>query len=193
MSCFRVADQDAGNVGIESSILNSISGSPAAAVGFRSDGTIDGSPSFAGFQAVPISGRLPSGYEAAFESAANLGAINGGLTLANYYGFIARQPTSVSGTLTNIYGLYIEKQKVTNVTNSWGVFQADIGDLNQFAGAVINKPTTVSALPTCNAGLDGARMYVTDQNTAVAYRGAVTGGGSTHQAVLCSSSAWIQD
>lgn len=53
--------------------------------------------------------------------------------------------------------------------------------------------TTVGALPTCNAGTEGARHYVTDQNTVVAYRGATTGGGATRQAVLCSNSAWIQD
>jgi hypothetical protein len=39
----------------------------------------------------------------------------------------------------------------------------------------------------------GARFYVTDQNTAVGYRGAVTGGGSIREAVLCSNSSWIQD
>lgn len=54
-------------------------------------------------------------------------------------------------------------------------------------------PTTVASLPTCNAGYEGQRAYVTDQNTAVAYRGAVTGSGATRQAVLCSNSAWIQD
>ena len=92
-------------------------------------------------------------------------------------------------------GLYIEKQKVTNVTTGWGVFQVDINDWNQFAGPLINKPATVAALPTCSSSLDGARMYVTDQNTAVAYRGAVTGGGTTHQPVICNGAtpAWIQD
>lgn len=54
-------------------------------------------------------------------------------------------------------------------------------------------PTTVAGLPTCNAGSEGMRAYVTDQNTAVTYRGAVTGGGSTRQGVLCSNSAWIQN
>ncbi len=54
-------------------------------------------------------------------------------------------------------------------------------------------PTVVGSLITCNAGNEGVRAYVTDQNTAVAYRGAVTGGGSTRQAVLCSNNAWIQD
>ena len=53
--------------------------------------------------------------------------------------------------------------------------------------------TTVANLPGCNAVREGARYYVTDQNTAVSYRGAVTGLGTTRQAVLCSNSSWIQD
>lgn len=52
---------------------------------------------------------------------------------------------------------------------------------------------TVANLPACNAAYEGNRKYVTDQNTGVAYRGAVTGGGTTRQNVLCSNSAWIQD
>src|SRR5262249_54455964 len=52
---------------------------------------------------------------------------------------------------------------------------------------------TVGTLPTCNAGSEGSRAYVSGQNTAVAYRGATSGGGTTRQAVLCSNSAWIQD
>ena len=58
---------------------------------------------------------------------------------------------------------------------------------------ILTVPTTVSALPACTAANDGARAFVTDQATAVSYRGAVTGTGGTHQAVLCSSAAWIQD
>ncbi len=76
--------------------------------------------------------------------------------------------------------------------------QASIVEVNN--GASANSPggirtpsTTVASLPTCNSTIEGTRMYVSDQNTAVSYRGAVTGGGSTRQAVLCSNSAWIQD
>jgi hypothetical protein len=58
---------------------------------------------------------------------------------------------------------------------------------------ILTVPTTVSALPACTATNDGARAFVTDQATAISYRGAVTGTGGTHQAVLCSSAAWVQD
>jgi hypothetical protein len=54
-------------------------------------------------------------------------------------------------------------------------------------------PLTVALLPACNATLRGMRGFVTDQNTAVAYKGAVTGGGSTNQAVQCDGAAWYQD
>lgn len=54
-------------------------------------------------------------------------------------------------------------------------------------------PTTVASLVTCNSANKGARAFVTDQNTAVSYRGAVTGGGSTNQAVVCDGTNWLQD
>ena len=52
--------------------------------------------------------------------------------------------------------------------------------------------STVANLPTCNAGNEGLTWGVTDQNTAVAYNGAVTGGGNTHQKVYCNNTAWVQ-
>lgn len=53
--------------------------------------------------------------------------------------------------------------------------------------------TVVASLPTCNAGTQGARMFVTDQATAIAYHGAVTGSGAFKQGVLCDGTAWYQD
>ena len=47
-------------------------------------------------------------------------------------------------TVTNSYGIYIAKQKTTNiVTNGWGIYQADTGDLNIFAGKTRIGSTTV--------------------------------------------------
>lgn len=63
----------------------------------------------------------------------------------------------------------------------------------QAKGYLQSGVTTVANLPACGAGTEGARYYVSDQATAVAYRGAVTGSGATRQAVLCSNGAWIQD
>ena len=46
-------------------------------------------------------------------------------------------------TVTNSYGVYINKQKTTNiVTNGWGIYQADTGDLNIFAGKTRIGSTT---------------------------------------------------
>ncbi len=134
-------------------------------------------------------------YETMYEAAWNLQAIGaqGGRTLDNAYGFRTRTPTQVVGTLGNLYGFKCDQQKITGVTAAWCFYQDNVNDQNFFAGPTINAPTTVAALPTCNASLDGARMYVTDQNTAVSYRGAVTGGGSAHQPVVCNGSAWLQD
>jgi hypothetical protein len=52
--------------------------------------------------------------------------------------------------------------------------------------------TTVANLPTCNAGNEGLVWGVSDQATAVAYNGAVTGSGATHQKVYCNGTAWVQ-
>jgi hypothetical protein len=55
-------------------------------------------------------------------------------------------PSGGSGgiTVNNSYGIYIAKQKTTNiVTNGWGIYQVDTGDLNIFAGKTRIGSTTV--------------------------------------------------
>ena len=60
-------------------------------------------------------------------------------------------------------------------------------------GTYVNiVPTVVNSLPSCTAGIEGARAYVTDNNTAVAFNGAVTTGGSNKTPVFCDGSAWKQ-
>ena len=97
--------------------------------------------------------------------------------------------TTPTGTATHATALTVQASGALSVGTST---DPGIGSLlaNKGIGTV---PTVVGSLPTCNAGYEGQRAYVTDQATAVAYRGAVTGGGATRQAVLCSNSAWIQD
>lgn len=72
-----------------------------------------------------------------------------------------------------------------------GTFAA--GTLNASATSILGIPEAVAQLPTCAALYEGRRASVTDQNTAVSYRGAVTGSGSTKQGVICSNSSWLQD
>lgn len=69
--------------------------------------------------------------------------------------------------------------------NNTGTIHSDRG--------VITTALTVATLPTCGASTKGMRSFVTDQNTAVAYHGAVTGGGSNQQGVTCDGTAWYQD
>ena len=60
-------------------------------------------------------------------------------------------------------------------------------------GTGTGAPTVVGSLPSCVAGLQGARAFVTDQATAIAYHGAVTGSGAFKQGVTCDGTAWYQD
>lgn len=50
----------------------------------------------------------------------------------------------------------------------------------------------VAALPTCNAGRKGARFFVNDNNTAIAYHAAVTAGGALNVGVTCDGTSWYQ-
>lgn len=84
-------------------------------------------------------------------------------------------------------GVFIGNDQFGSVpeTSSWQGFSiVDNAVANNF---------TVSQLPTCNFQMQGAKYFVVDQNTAVAYKGAVTGGGATGQSVMCNGSAWYQD
>jgi hypothetical protein len=54
-----------------------------------------------------------------------------------------------------------------------------------------NSIPTVAGLPTCNAGADGARSFVTDANAST-FASTVAAGGANHVPVYCdgSASAW---
>lgn len=54
----------------------------------------------------------------------------------------------------------------------------------------VSGAVAVSALPTCNAGLEGARAGVTDALTPVAL-GTLTGGGAVHVPAYCNGTNWI--
>jgi hypothetical protein len=56
------------------------------------------------------------------------------------------------------------------------------------------QPIGVATLPPCGAVIQGSSFIVTDNNTAVSYRGAVTAGGSTWSQVFClPSGVWVQN
>lgn len=55
----------------------------------------------------------------------------------------------------------------------------------------LTTPTsTVAALGTCNAGVEGARRGVSDA-TAPAFLAALTGGGTVHAVAFCNGTAWV--
>lgn len=89
---------------------------------------------------------------------------------------------------------------IPNVTNSVALGTASLqysnvfGVIGTFSNYVLTTPTTVNSLPSCTAGLDGARSFVTNNATAVSFQGAVTTGGSNHTPVYCdgSATAWKQ-
>jgi hypothetical protein len=60
------------------------------------------------------------------------------------------------------------------------------------AGDIQTLVTTVAALPTCNAARKGSHAFVTNGNTANAFRGAVTAGGALQQWVTCDGTSWLQ-
>lgn len=76
-------------------------------------------------------------------------------TSSNGEAIYAASPVVTSGTMTNAHGLYIAKQKQTNVTNGYGVYQVDSGDLNFFAGQVLLATTMVPSGSTSNFVLGG--------------------------------------
>jgi hypothetical protein len=54
---------------------------------------------------------------------------------------------------------------------------------------VITTPVTVSGLPTCNSGAQGAHAFVTDAN-ATTFNTTVAGGGSNKLPVFCDGTNW---
>lgn len=55
--------------------------------------------------------------------------------ITNGYAYVANSPVvSTSGTITNLYGVYIQPQNITNVSNAWGLYQQGTTDINYIAG-----------------------------------------------------------
>lgn len=74
-------------------------------------------------------------------------------TLTNAIHFLALSPLSAGGTITNCYGLYIEEQKKSVVTNSYGVYQISALDINYFNGKTGFGTPTPTGLLDVNADL----------------------------------------
>ncbi len=95
--------------------------------------------------------------------------ILGGGTITNSYLFRALSPVVSSGTIGTSYGLYIQKQQVTGVTTGWGVYQADSGDTNYFAGRFgIGTTGPDRALEINEASGNCLRLTYNDSNGSAA-------------------------
>lgn len=88
----------------------------------------------------------------------------------------ANEDTGISRTAAGV--LYVGNGAQGDKTGTWG------------AANVLTVPTTVGALPTCNAGNQGMRAFVTDELAAIAYHTTATGGGSNKVGVTCDGTNW---
>ena len=191
-TCVQIIAQpgNPGGTGLTVYTANAISAS-GTVTGIKSVSVLDISTAFIGIRSEPTVNRV-STFQTLFEAGWDVGT-SAAFGLSAMYGFRARSPgTIIAGTIANVYGHYCDKQTVTNVTTGYCIYNADIADINFFAGGVTTAPTTVGALPTCNTANKGRRMFVSDGNTANAFRGAVTGGGTNNQWITCDGTSWLQ-
>lgn len=128
----------------------------------------------------------PSGFSVSVSGVSKLdfGTVNG----ANW--------TFGNGASVFIPGILLPSANVAATTTANGAVRVTGGlgvtGAGYFGGEVVVGITTVASLPTCNAAHKSARYFVTDQATATAYLGAVTGSGATQQAVTCDGTNWKQ-
>lgn len=78
------------------------------------------------------------------------GGVTGSIT--NLYHMFITSPFGSAGTISSSYGMYIEKQKQTFVTNAYGIYQVDASDRNYFGGSIGVGETAPTALIHIKAG-----------------------------------------
>lgn len=101
-----------------------------------------------------------------------------------------------NGATQSIGSLFIQYSYITggNTVPSNALYTS----LNLASSAVyttvLTTPMVVNSLPSCVAGTDGMRAFVTNNATAIAFGGAVTTGGAFHSPVYCdgSTTSWKQ-
>jgi hypothetical protein len=132
-------------------------------------------------------------------------ALTGGGAITNGRLFDLSANTNASTTTSNLDGIYIENGTASGTVTQGAAIHiaswqgtAKFGILDQSGGfwqassLIQTGTTTVGALPACGAGTKAAHFFVTDGNTANAFRGAVTGGGALQQWVVCDGTSWLQ-
>jgi hypothetical protein len=131
------------------------------------------------------------------------GSLNNAATITTFNG-LNIAPVTGTGTVGTYYGVRLQANTVSAITNRWGISQEDTLAKNYFAGNVgVNTTTpagkldvngtirtagyTVATLP---AGTVGQRAYVTDA-LAPTYLGALVGGGAVTAPVFYNGAAWV--
>ncbi len=112
--------------------------------------------------------------------------------------FDAASPLISAGAITNAYGLYIQDQKITGVTNGYGIYQDSTDNNNIFAGNTIIGATTTPSTQlhvVGNAritGLVSCDTIDTDANGVLSCGTDGTGSGSTLQSAYDAGAAGDQ-
>ena len=97
------------------------------------------------FGSVVVAGNNGSSSSRALRAIQGGFVINGNVLLDDIRALAARTPeVSGTNTIVNSYGCYIDTQKVTGVTNGWGVYQVASTDVNFFGGEI--RPDTAVAI-----------------------------------------------
>lgn len=124
--------------------------------------------------------RWEIGANAAAESGANMGS---DYQVCSY---------SDAGTLLTCPLLIQRSSNVMYTTNQSIAASLHVGGKADVASLRLN-PTTFSALPTCNASVEGTIAYINDASAAItAWHQAVSaGGGSSKAFVACNASGWL--
>lgn len=118
-------------------------------------------------------------------------AVGGGATMTVSGKFIA-PPSATFPTAACNWGDVVPIDPNTTADGNWICALPGVGGLN-WMGGIQTVGVTATQIPACSAALTGLTTYVTDQNTAVAYHGAVTAGGAIKQRIMCDATNWLQD
>lgn len=197
---YSAASSLQGNVGVSGNLImtgNNAYASSGATGGVSGIVTLDSSADYTYTLGHIIAGVVATGYaNGSGTTADKLAAlkartiVNNSAAVTDFYSVLVDSPDmSVSGTITNQYGVYIGDQKPSGVTNSFGIYQGGTSDINYFAGETrIGSTTDLGAYPLQVTG----NAYVTSQ---IDFGSTGTGQGSLYKsgtAAILASTGTLQ-
>ena len=124
------------------------------ATGILSNGNADEMGSFVSIEGRGMPGRIVSqtGIKASWDPTGINGTTWGANSPTSYYDFYAASPASVSGTLPNLYGVYVAAMAQANVTTAYSFYGAGASDILYQAGPVKLATLTTAGLVTTTSG-----------------------------------------